>query len=76
MAHYYVGRKAQDDGNHEVHQTGCPLMPTETKRLYLGAFDSCVPAVEEATKTYPRSTGCYRCSNDCSTNIGAEGEFS
>ena len=63
MAEYYVNNKAQQNGDHEVHTTGCRYFPSDRK--YLGNFASCGPAVAEAKKTYPQSNGCAFCSAAC-----------
>ena len=57
MALYYVNKKAQSNGDHEVHILGCTFMPDEKIRVYLGNFDICSQAVIEAKKTYRKSTG-------------------
>jgi hypothetical protein len=67
MAHYYVNRNAQANGDHEVHVQGCSHMPASQNCLYLGDYSSCRPAVAKANETYPRSNGCYYCSNPCHT---------
>ena len=67
MARYYVNMNAQDNGDHEVHKSGCKWMPIEENRFYLGLFDSCSPAVRESKKHYTQSNGCYYCSNACHT---------
>lgn len=65
---YYVNTVAQSNGDNEVHEDGCAWMPVEKNRKYLGEFESCEEAVEEAEKTYPDSAnGCVHCSNDCHT---------
>lgn len=66
MASYYVNNRAQANGDHEVHTTGCIYMPSDT--TYLGEFSSCAPAVAEAKKTYRQSNGCKTCSNSCHTS--------
>jgi len=68
MAIYYVNKNAQDNGDHEVHTTGCLYMPEKENRLYLGEFASCHGAVLEAKKTYDKSDGCFYCSNECHTS--------
>jgi hypothetical protein len=68
MAHYYVNKNAQNNGDHEVHKSGCTFMPNENNRKYLGDFESCHGAVREAKKTYPQSNGCYYCSPTCHTS--------
>jgi len=68
MAMYYVNKNAQSNGDHEVHKTGCRVMPLEHNRLYLGDFPTCFYAVLEAKKTYPQSNGCAICSSACHTS--------
>ena len=68
MSRYYVNKNAQDNGDHEVHTTGCSFMPDPENRIYLGDFDSCGPAVAEAKKHYKQSNGCYYCSRACHTS--------
>ncbi len=67
MPYYYVNKKAQANGDHEVHQSDCPYLPDEANRIDLGNFVDCVGAVKEAKKHYLRSNGCYYCSNKCHT---------
>lgn len=67
MALYYVNKNAQDNGDHEVHVSGCEHMPEPENQLPLGDFASCGPAVEKAKKTYPQSNGCFFCSESCHT---------
>ena len=67
MAHYYVNKRAQPNGDHEVHAYGCVWMPEEENRLYLGQFHSCAAAVKEAKKHYYQVNGCYYCSRACHT---------
>jgi len=67
MDRYYVNKNAQDNGDHEVHKSGCEWMPDAENRLYLGEFATCHGAVREAKKYYPQSNGCYYCSNECHT---------
>jgi hypothetical protein len=67
MAHYYVNKNAQSNGDHEVHTSSCSFLPASENRLYLGNFSSCGPAVREARKHYDKVNGCYYCSRDCHT---------
>lgn len=66
MARYYVNNKAQSNGDHEVHRTGCSYMPDDKR--YLGEHSNCQSAVIEAKKTYWRSNGCYYCCKECHTS--------
>jgi hypothetical protein len=68
MARYYVNSNAQDNGDHEVHISGCSFMPAEEHRVYLGDFASCRPAVAAAKKLYLNADGCYFCSPECHTS--------
>lgn len=68
MARYYVNKNAQNNGDHEVHRSGCTFMPLESNRIYLGDFASCGPAVKEAKKHYSKSDGCAVCSKECHTS--------
>ncbi len=65
---YYVNEKAQNNGDHEVHEESCKYMPSLENRRYLGVFESCQDAVL-AAKIYYKNTanGCYYCSNVCHT---------
>ena len=67
MTKYYVNKNAQDNGDHEVHRTGCSYLPEPQNRQYLGQFSNCRDAVTEAKKTYSQSNGCYYCSKECHT---------
>ncbi len=67
MARYYVNKRAQASGEHEVHRQGCSYMPSEENRRYLGDFAGCHEAVRAARMIYPNSNGCYYCSRECHT---------
>jgi hypothetical protein len=68
MARFYVNKNAQENGDHEVHKSDCSFLPSEENRLFLGSFDNCTDAVNEAKKTDPKSNGCYFCSKECHTS--------
>jgi hypothetical protein len=65
MALYYVNNRAQENGDHEVHKTGCAWMPED--RTYLGDFNNCRDAVRKAKEKYARADGCAHCSPECHT---------
>lgn len=67
MKLYYVNKKSQPNGDHEVHTSECKFLPSKENRKYLGLFSTCKEAVEEAKKTYKQSDGCFTCSNECHT---------
>ena len=64
---YYVNKNAQANGDHEVHITSCTFFPSQANAEYLGEFASCVPAVAEAARRYPKANGCYYCASACNT---------
>jgi hypothetical protein len=66
MKTYYVNNRAQNNGDHEVHEEGCFYMPSDKKNL--GAHSSCEGAVKEAKKTYSKSNGCKTCCPSCHTS--------
>lgn len=63
---YYVNNNAQPNGDHEVHIKECKYMPQSAK--YLGYYDNCREAVNEAKKTYRQSNGCAFCCPLCHTS--------
>ncbi|HEX9877860.1 MAG TPA: hypothetical protein VGC50_14505 [Gammaproteobacteria bacterium] len=70
MARYYVNRSTQADGDHEVHRYGCVYMPSPEGWLYLGDFESCVPAIKKAKVVFEHCDGCYYCSTFCHARRG------
>ena len=68
MSRYYVNDNAQSNGDHEVHTTGCSYLPALANRTYLGDFDNCQEAVEEARIYFEQVNGCYFCSYECHTS--------
>ncbi len=68
MADYYVNKNAQDNGDHEVHESGCGWMPNPENRQYIGDFSSCHGAVRKAKEIYPTADGCAHCSPACHTS--------
>jgi hypothetical protein len=59
MPHYFCNNSAQSDGNHEVHQVGCKLMPSDKR--YLGNYFSLSEARIEARKDFWQADVCGRC---------------
>lgn len=64
---YYVNKKAQSNGDHEVHKESCFYLPSPLNRIDLGEHQNCSTAVTEAKKQYPKSNGCKTCSKPCHT---------
>ena len=68
MTTYYVNKKAQSNGDHEVHTSTCTYLPSEENKQYLGIFSNCRDAVRKAKEYYRQSNGCYYCSRECHTS--------
>lgn len=64
---YYVNKKEQLGGEHEVHTESCYYLPIPENRLYLGSFTNCADALKEARKYYPKVDGCAFCCSSCHT---------
>ncbi len=39
---YYASKHQKNNGRHEVHVLGCPWLPEEEHRTYLGMFTDCM----------------------------------
>ena len=68
MNKYYVHKKQDDKGDHEVHKSGCPWMVNVENFIYLGSFEDCKEAVQAAKKYYLKVNGCKHCSIKCHTS--------
>lgn len=62
---YYLNKRPQDNGNHEVHTAVCAFLPHEDRRYDLGEHYSCAEAVESAREKYDKVNGCFFCSLLC-----------
>jgi hypothetical protein len=65
MKKYYVHKKQDDKGDHEVHESGCPWLVNMENFIYLGSFNNCHEAVQAAKKYFPQVNGCKHCSEEC-----------
>lgn len=65
---YYVSRIQQSNGDHEVHNEICRMLPKPENRTVLGEFSTCQEAVLAAQKSYPTADGCKICSPTCHSN--------
>ena len=61
---YYVAMRPQTNEIHPVHKEGCPFMPDDGKRIYLGSFISGNEAGMEGRKYYAKSHGCRFCAKE------------
>ena len=60
---YYVAVRPQTNETHSIHREGCPFMPANSKRIYLGMFLSGDDAGHESRKYYNSSSGCRFCTH-------------
>lgn len=67
MPSYIVSKRAQPNGDHEVHVTTCSSLPWPENRHFLGEFPSCFEAVAAAKRIYLKTNGCAQCCNECHT---------
>lgn len=65
---FYVNKKAQRNGDHEVHRATCSWLPELENRQYLGDFATSQQAVREAKKYYNQVNGCYYCCPETHTS--------
>jgi hypothetical protein len=68
MSEYIVNKRAQNNGDHEVHKTSCSVLPEIYNRLDLGFHNNCFEAVRKAKEIYQQSNGCKYCCNECHTS--------
>jgi hypothetical protein len=65
---YYVSDKAQDNGDHEVHDEKCKWLPNPQNSKYLGEHESCYAGVLAAKSHYYQVNGCVHCCKPCHTS--------
>jgi hypothetical protein len=61
MDYFYVDKKPQADGSHQVHRGTCKFLPVNEDRMFLGYFDRYEDPVVLAKNWFPLSTGCKHC---------------
>ena len=64
---FFVATRAQDNGDYQVHRSGCRFLPTERRRQYIGSFDNGFHALKEARQLFVQSNGCASCSPEIHT---------
>jgi hypothetical protein len=63
---YYVAVRPQTNDLHSVHKEGCPFMPDDGKRIFLGHFKSGHDAIRMGDMYFPETESCLFC---CKENI-------
>ncbi len=67
---FYIDLRTKENGENEMHRSGCKHLPEQTKRYYVGLFGTCNEALKEAKKIFPKSNGCpFCCKACCSTTL-------
>lgn len=69
MTKFYVSIKPQTNEIHSIHREGCPFMPEESKRIYVGAFSSVSDAAKEGMKYFSNSCTCRFCNKESSVKV-------
>jgi hypothetical protein len=61
---YYIAIRPTTNEDHSIHKEGCPFMPENGKRIYLGLFRKSGDACEEGRQYFDRSQKCQFCCHD------------
>lgn len=69
MPQYCVNKRAQSNGDHEVHDVTASksCLPVSSNRQDLGYHSSCASAVQKARTYYSQVNGCRWCAPNCHT---------
>ena len=65
MKKYYINISANEDEEHTVHKEDCSHIPSPLKQESVGSHSSCLGAIAEAKKRYPKAVACIYCSGNC-----------
>lgn len=58
---YYLNRRAQANGDHELHRAGCAYLPPDEGRISLGEHADGAAALQKAKEHAARVNACYYC---------------
>jgi len=61
---YYVAIRPTTKEDHSIHKEGCPFMPENGKRIYLGLFKTSGDAAREGRHYFDKSQKCQFCCHD------------
>lgn len=61
---YFIGIRTQTNESHSIHKEGCPFMPDDGKKIFLGNFSTPQDAASEGKKHFNKSDSCLFCSKD------------
>ena len=58
---YFISTRPWKNGSHIVHREGCPFLPEQGKRIFLGIFQSLESAIKEGQKCFKMPGRCVFC---------------
>jgi hypothetical protein len=61
---YFIAIRPRSNEHHTIHRIGCPFMPDDEKRIYLGDFISSHDALSAGKRHFRKSDTCRFCSKD------------
>lgn len=68
MKSYFVSKKPEPDGVHEVHHQKCLFIPRNNEDIiFLGEFEDCRGALGISREHFKETKGCFFCSYECSS---------
>lgn len=63
---YYLDRRADGQGLHQIHREDCPYLPERSDLIPLGDYPDCHgPLMKSMAAHYAASDGCAHCSMTC-----------
>jgi hypothetical protein len=68
VAKYYVALRPRTNENHAIHKEGCPFLPDDEQKIYLGKFSSGHDAVRESQQHFIKTKSCLFCSRELNEN--------
>lgn len=67
MKRYVLNTLKNSDGEYEVHESSCSLLPSYVHQKDLGYHFSCTAALRFAKGSHSEVNGCYQCNKVCHT---------
>jgi len=58
---YYISVRPQTNDLHAVHKEGCPFLPDDSKRIFLGEFKTSRDAVRKGSMHFSGVKQCLYC---------------
>jgi hypothetical protein len=61
---YFVAVRPQTNDYHSLHKEGCPFIPENENRIYLGEFGSGMDALKDSQQIFKNTKCCIFCSKE------------